>query len=105
MTYDLYEPAVEIAELPGEYCPSVDNDPPHEPKPPYKPIWHVRRTEAGKTHFLPGKRIHTGFSIYGFKWAGVETVLSSYEPCLTVTQTSVATLFRYLRKQARNAHH
>jgi hypothetical protein len=116
MTYDLYEPSVELAELPGEYCPSVDNDPPSldqlidaaPERPPFKPLWRIRRSHTGNAHHLPGKTIYTGFHtgyFAGQKWAGVETTKDAFEPSLSVKRASVAQLFRYLRKKARNAHY
>ena len=104
-----YEPAIEEEEPIGEYCPSVDNDPPMEPKPPFKPLWKTRKTSDGRAHYLPGKTFYTGSSpgINGpIKYAGIDVSPppGKFEPCLICTRRSVAEFFRYLRKEARNGH-
>jgi hypothetical protein len=108
MDYKFHEPAEEETEPMGEYCPSIDAEPAPEPKPPFKPLWTVRKTSDGRVHELPGKWIYTGASedYKRYKWAAVDTspAPAKYEPALIVTRRSVAELFRYLRKEARNGH-
>jgi hypothetical protein len=109
MDYKFHEPAEEQTEPIGEYCPSIDAEPAPEPKPPFKPLWKTRKTSDGRAHYLHGKTIYTGNSpgISGpIKYAGVDTSPppAKYEPALIVTRRSVAELFRYIRKEARNGH-
>jgi hypothetical protein len=54
---------------------------------------------------MPGKWIYTGTS-EGYKWAAMDTspAPGKYAPALILTRRSVAELFRYLRKEARNGH-
>ncbi len=108
MNYKFYEPAEEQTEPIGDYCPSIDAEPAPEPKPPFKPLWNVRKTSSGRVHELPGKWIYTGASedYKRHKWAAVDTspAPAKYEPALIVTRRSVAELFRYIRREARNGH-
>jgi hypothetical protein len=105
MDYKFHEPAEEQTEPVGEYCPSIDAEPAPEPKPPFKPLWVVSRTRDGRRHEMPGKWIYTGTS-EGYKWAAMDTspAPGKYAPALILTRRSVAELFRYLRKEARNGH-
>lgn len=105
-----YEPAVEEEEPIGDYCPSIDNEPPVEPKQPFGPLWKTRKTGPGeRIHELTGKTFYTGLAPYGtkpIKWSAVDTspFPAKFEPVLSVSRDSVARLFRYLRKEARGGH-
>ena len=98
-----YESAIEETEPLGDYCPSVDNDPPVEPRPPFRHLWKIWRYERSKIHETPLGGVLTGRTTNGTKWAVLDISRNGiFVPSVDVTRDEAAKLLLQIKKGVRN---